>query len=159
MKTLWTSREFLSVTALIALAVIVLAVYTPASQAAKSNLVATQLPSTRRVMATALLPAQTRAGSLSVRIVQPAKQTHYWYGDAIPVTLVASTEDANHQPIPDSAIVWTDNLDGTLGTGATLRHVFLSGGTYSQHSITATATTADGKNASDTITIEIGFAQ
>ena len=159
MKTSWISRAFLSVATLIGVVAIVLAGYSPAAWATQSNLVATQVPPARRIMATDLLPGQTPTGSLRVRILQPADQTHYWYGDAIPVTLVVSARDGNHNTIPDSAIVWTDNLAGTLGTGATLQHVFLSGGTHSQHIITATAMTAEGKSASDTITIEIGFTQ
>lgn len=164
MKRSWTSRRFLSVAALIGALAVVLAANSPASRATQGTLVATQVAPARaaparRAVATDVLPPQTPTGSPRVRILQPADRTHYWYGDAIPVTLAASAQDGNGNAIADSAIVWTDSLAGALGTGATLQHVFLSGGAYSQHVITATAMTADGKRGSDTVTIEIGFTQ
>jgi hypothetical protein len=160
MKTSWTRREFLIAATLIGVVVIVLAAYAPASQAAKRNHAAMQVLSTQtQVIDPDLHPGQAPVKGPSVRILQPADQTHYWYGDAIPVRLVVSAQDGNHDAIPDSSIVWTDNREGVLGTGATLQHVFLSGDTHSQHIITATAMTVSGKSASDTITIEIGFTQ
>ena len=167
MRTSWTLRPVLRLGAVIGMG-IVLAAYIWASQTANSAAGATQAVSAPAGAATVdnsvRKPPQVRSlkmpmGNPSVRIMQPADYAHFWYGDAVPITFVVSAQDGNHNPIPDTSITWTDDVDGMLGTGATLQHIFLSGGTYKQHNVTVIATSVDGKSVSDTITVEIGFEQ
>jgi hypothetical protein len=96
-------------------------------------------------------------GNPSIIITQPANLSGFG-DDSKPITFTASAHNANGSPIPDSAIRWTDDTDGFLGTGSTLQHTLSSLGCgILEHHVTATAANGAGKTASDTITVYVGI--
>lgn len=68
------------------------------------------------------------------------------------VTFSGSASDPDDGALTGSALVWTSNLDGPIGTGATFARSDLSGGS---HSIVLTATDADGAIGADTVSLTI----
>jgi hypothetical protein len=94
-------------------------------------------------------------GLPSVVITAPANQTQY----TDPATVITFTAIAHPggAAIPDAAIVWTDDVDGPLGTGATLQHrLSNNSSSMTQHNVTVTVTDAAGHTATDTIIIYVG---
>lgn len=69
------------------------------------------------------------------------------------VTFIATSIDAQDGDISDG-IVWTSNLDGTIGAGASIETSLLSIGT---HLITATSTDSGALIGTDSITITVAF--
>lgn len=63
-----------------------------------------------------------------------------------------SATDREDGAITGTSLVWASNLDGTLGTGASLSLDTLARGT---HTITLTATDKDGSSASTSITLTV----
>ncbi|HKA02687.1 MAG TPA: hypothetical protein VKD67_00110, partial [Acidimicrobiales bacterium] len=88
----------------------------------------------------------------SVTITAPASGLVISPGDAL--TLDASASDAEDGPLT-SAIVWTSNIDGPLGSGAPLGVPALHSGT---HTITAAVSDASGVSRSATITVVVNAA-
>jgi hypothetical protein len=84
-----------------------------------------------------------------VTITQPA--TGAVFGDVKPITFAATAVDAIDGNVA-STLVWTSNLDGQIGTGATFTRSGLSVGT---HIITASAHDTVPLTGIDQITIEV----
>jgi hypothetical protein len=68
-----------------------------------------------------------------------------------PVTLIGHAVDATTGSIPDEHLVWTSDLDGPLGKGASII-VNLSKGS---HTVSLTASNASGEVALATITVTV----
>lgn len=69
-----------------------------------------------------------------------------------PVTLSAAATDREGAPLAGSSILWSSDLDGPLGAGTELTVEHLSSGV---HTITVTATDAEGRSASKTFRITV----
>lgn len=95
-------------------------------------------------------------GNPSVLITQPADGSQFRYSTDV-ITFEDSAHAAGGGAIPDTAIRWSSDIDGFLGTGSVLLHT-LSGGPcgISIHHITVIVTDTNGKTASDTITVQVG---
>jgi hypothetical protein len=87
----------------------------------------------------------------SVTIDQPADDAAFDSNDTI--VLAATATDPEDGIISDD-IAWTSDLDGNLGTGATLSTILSIG----VHSLTASITDSGGGEASDSVTITVGPA-
>ncbi|RMD82315.1 MAG: hypothetical protein D6820_03875 [Lentisphaerae bacterium] len=85
-----------------------------------------------------------------VRITTPANNSSYEEGTSI--TFTGSADDAEDGTLSGSSLVWTSDLDGRLGTGASITTNTLSVGT---HVITLTATDSSGLTGTATVTITI----
>jgi len=99
-----------------------------------------------------LVPVQltmTAAGNPTVRIIAPIPNPNVVYLVDQIITFQATAHDANIGAIAENNVVWTDNVDGFLGTGSTLPHTLSAG----VHHVTVTVTDSVGRSASDTITI------
>ncbi|TFG64467.1 MAG: hypothetical protein E4H28_05175 [Gemmatimonadales bacterium] len=68
------------------------------------------------------------------------------------VTFTGSALDPEDGPITGAALVWSSNLDGSIGTGTSFSTTSLSGGT---HTIVLTATDSEAAAGTDTITFSI----
>ncbi|MFW6089196.1 MAG: leishmanolysin-related zinc metalloendopeptidase [Gemmatimonadota bacterium] len=88
-----------------------------------------------------------------VTITSPADGGTSTLGEA--VTFSGEATDSEDGAITGSALVWTSDLDGPIGTGAEFSRSDLSGGF---HEITLTATDSEGASGSATITFGIGGA-
>ena len=84
-----------------------------------------------------------------VTITSPADGDSFAVNTAVTFTGTA-TDDL--QGDISSSIVWTSDVDGTLGTGASVSFTFATAG---PRVITATATDAGGNSGSDSITITV----
>jgi hypothetical protein len=87
----------------------------------------------------------------SVIIDQPADDAAFNSSDKI--VLAATATDPEDGVISDD-IVWTSDLDGNLGTGATFSTTLSIG----VHILTASITDSGGSSASDSVTITVGPA-
>ncbi|RMG17467.1 MAG: hypothetical protein D6729_08850 [Deltaproteobacteria bacterium] len=85
-----------------------------------------------------------------VSIVSPADGAQYSRGETIAFECTAV--DPEDGPIPNGDIVWTSDLDGQIGIGATVRTGLASAGT---HTITCTATDSSGNTGSASVSIEV----
>jgi hypothetical protein len=103
-----------------------------------------------------LIPVQliaTPPGGPTVKINAP--DPNIGYVDDQAITFQASAYDANGNPIADANIVWTDDINGFLGTGSVLQHN-LSGGVPAVHHVMVTVTSV-GRTASDSVKILVAF--
>src|SRR6185295_11873990 len=91
-------------------------------------------------------------GAPSVTITGPAGDTVYSPGDTVVLTGTATDPE---QTDLSAAIDWTSDLDGSLGTGASVSVSTLQSGT---HVITATIVDAGGKTDSATVSIVVNGA-
>jgi hypothetical protein len=79
----------------------------------------------------------------------------------LPFTFTGVATPTGQATIADAAYVWTDSLDGLLGTGPTITKL-LSGqrptacGGFTDHQVTLTVTDSSSRSASDTITVHTG---
>ncbi len=97
-------------------------------------------------------------GNPTITITQPPDGSGFTDGFKTPILFAALARDAGGAPLPDAAVRWTDDADGFLGTGSTIQHTLSGVGcAVNLHHVTATATNAAGKSASDTITVSVGF--
>ena len=87
----------------------------------------------------------------TVRITGPADGSLFAPTDTI--TLTGTAEDAEDGDL-GTAIVWTSNLDGTLGTGTSVVPTLRSG----THTISASVTDRGGKSAVATLTLVVNAA-
>jgi myo-inositol-hexaphosphate 3-phosphohydrolase len=85
----------------------------------------------------------------TVTITAPGNGAQFSAG--VPITLMATAGDAEEGDLT-SAIAWTSNLDGGLGTGGSLSVATLRLGL---HTITASVTDNAGKSSTDQITVMI----
>lgn len=92
----------------------------------------------------------------SVKIVSPADFSGFRSGGLVE-TLVGTATDPVDPTLPDSAFVWTDSVDGFLGTGKTL-NVVLSNtfGVVIVHKITLSVTNSAGNAGTSQITLLVG---
>lgn len=88
-----------------------------------------------------------------VTITSPADGGTSTVGET--VTFSGAATDSEDGAITGSALVWTSDLDGPIGTGAEFSRSDLSGGF---HEITLTATDSEGASGSATITFGVGGA-
>lgn len=86
-----------------------------------------------------------------VSITSPADQAVVTEGDT--VTLQGSASDAEDGDL-SAAIVWTSDVDGTLGTGANVATTLSAG----PHTITASATDSGGLQDSDAVSVTVEAA-
>jgi hypothetical protein len=85
----------------------------------------------------------------TVRVTSPLTSSSYRQGDSVPLTATAfDFEDGDLS----ANLAWTSDLDGPLGSGATLAVTTLSIGT---HTITATVADGASSGAADTVQVEI----
>jgi hypothetical protein len=97
------------------------------------------------------------SGNPSVAITAPPDGSDFPDGDTMPITFRASAFDAAGNPLSGGTIQWTDDLDGSLGTGEQIAHTLTAGAnTYRVHHVTATVTDSGGNTGSDTITVTSG---
>ncbi len=89
----------------------------------------------------------------TVNITSPTNNATFTEGDN--VTFTGSANDAEDGDL-SSSIEWVSDLDGSLGTGASISTSTLSVGT---HSITASVTDNDGANANADISITVNADQ
>ncbi len=87
----------------------------------------------------------------TVRISSPPNGSTYDFGAAI--TFSGTGTDFNDGDLTGSALVWTSNQDGQIGTGETFTKKDLSSGV---HTITLTATNSQGQSRSAKVTITVG---
>lgn len=85
----------------------------------------------------------------TVTISSPADGAIFTEGD--PIDFSGTADDAEDGDLSGS-LVWTSDLDGQIGTGASFSRSDLSVGT---HTIEAAATDSDGATGTDTITLTI----
>jgi len=90
------------------------------------------------------------ATSPSISINSPADGKERPSGAAIP--FIANASDPEDGTLSGASIVWVDDVDGQIGTGASFSYSY-SGSSLGQHQVTATATESDGNTAGATITI------
>lgn len=83
----------------------------------------------------------------SVTIAAPGDTDQYPSGSSI--QFVGSADDPQDGELSGASIVWTDTVDGQIGTGEMFNKILSDG----QHRVTATATDSDGNTAADTIQI------
>ncbi len=81
----------------------------------------------------------------SIQITAPTTNSSFPYA-----TVTTYTANANDADGPAPTVVWTSDIDGTIGTGSSINYGFGSPGT---RKITATATDDKGATASATITV------
>lgn len=86
----------------------------------------------------------------SATITSPAAGSSATTGES--VTFSGSASDPDEGALTGSSLVWTSNLDGPIGTGATFSRNDLSGGS---HLIALTATDSDGAIGADTVSLTI----
>ncbi len=92
----------------------------------------------------------------SITITSPANNSGASPGQVI--TFTAAAYDDGVFQLPGSAISWSDNIDGPLGTGSPLQHSLTGGAcTITQHYVTATATDRFGDQQSTTIAVSVGY--
>ena len=87
----------------------------------------------------------------TVRITFPPNGSTYDFGAAI--TFSGTGSDFNDGDLTGSALVWTSNRDGQIGTGETFTKSDLSSGV---HTITLTATNSKSQTRTATVTITVG---
>jgi hypothetical protein len=94
-------------------------------------------------------------GKPSVAITQPADGAFFSPGEQI--TFTGSASAPGGATIPESGYVWTDDVDGQLGTGHTIQHT-LSGFPCSSttHHVTLTVTDTFNRTNADHITVYDG---
>lgn len=84
-------------------------------------------------------------------ITDPGSGSAYDFTET--VTLAAEATDAEDGDLSGASVVWTSDLEGSaLGQGSKLQPSFTVQGT---HTITCTATDADGATGTDSVTLEI----
>jgi hypothetical protein len=106
-------------------------------------------------IATSTIELTAAQGKPTVVITSPPNNSFFRFGTDV-ITFVANAHTAAGGPIPDAAIQWSSDLDGFLGNGSTLKHTLSAGAcTLFTHHVTVTVT-ANGKTASDTITVQVG---
>lgn len=66
------------------------------------------------------------------------------------VTFTGSATDAEDGPLTGASLVWTSNVDGQIGTGASFSTTGLSAG---MHTVTLTATDSDSNEAKETVLV------
>jgi hypothetical protein len=86
-------------------------------------------------------------------ISEPVPGSFHHPGDLIVFAGIAT--DMEDGTLPGSALVWSDNVQGGLGTGPTLPINTLTPG---KHIITLTATDSYGISSSTTVDIFVGYA-
>jgi hypothetical protein len=79
------------------------------------------------------------------------------YGTGQTVNFTATATDPADGSLAGNQVQWTDDLDGSLGSGTSIS-VVLSGGPcgISTHHVTVTATDSHGHSGVDTITVTEG---
>jgi hypothetical protein len=89
-------------------------------------------------------------GKPTVAITSPANGSGFNPTDQI--TFAATANAQGSATIPNTGYTWTDDIDGKLGTGRTIRHK-LSGSIRDTivHHVTVTATDTLGRSANDTV--------
>jgi len=92
------------------------------------------------------------SGSPSVQITEPENESSHAPFEVIKFHAVVET--LGGATVPESGYVWSDDLDGPLGTGATIEHT-LSGSmcVIEVHHVTVTVTDNFSRTAKDTITV------
>ena len=99
------------------------------------------------------------SGHPSALIISPAHNTMVSSGTSI--TLEGQGSDPEDGPLTGSGLVWTSNIDGTLGSGATL-DIVLSGPAivcnpdFVSHTITLQVEDSDGHQVTHSIVIRVG---
>ncbi len=88
--------------------------------------------------------------SPSATITKPTSGSEYGLNDVI--TFQGTAEDPEDGPLARTSLVWRSDIDGKIGTGASVKTSALSKGV---HTITLTATDSDEETAVDTTTITI----
>jgi hypothetical protein len=86
-------------------------------------------------------------------IVAPKSGSQFELGSVI--VLRGRGIDAEDGSLSETALTWTSDLSGTLGTG---KELWVSDLTMGTHRITLTATDSDGSSGSDTVTIFVGVS-
>ena len=106
--------------------------------------------------ATITVDVEPAAGYPSARIRSPGDFTAFPLGQAI--TLVGEGVDPEDGPIPPEQLAWFSDVDGFLGTGASVTKA-LSGRTCQPvyHLITLVVTDAHGHQATHQITVLVGL--
>lgn len=89
-----------------------------------------------------------KKANLTAEIVSPQPNAVYRKNDL--VMFIANAYDVDDGILDDKSIQWTSNLDGVLGTGASLPLTTLQTGT---HQITMTATDTDNNTITRNVTI------
>src|SRR4051812_42637420 len=89
---------------------------------------------------------QAVPGAPTIRIAAPPTGSVFALGAPIPLGATAADESGADL---GAAIVWESDVDGALGTGATLQTVLSIG----LHTVRATVTDADGRTSSDHVAL------
>jgi hypothetical protein len=85
-----------------------------------------------------------------VEIISPSPKERFRSGSAI--TLSGDAQDDSKNPIPGDSLIWSDQNGQALGSGKSL---MLSGVAPGTHSYTLTATDAQGRVRSQSVTIQV----
>src|SRR5205823_237001 len=99
-------------------------------------------------------------GKPSVIITQPVNNAiipvPYGADHSAPITFTANVTDASGASVP-ATITWTSDVDGTLGSGATITVPLRGGGSIQwTHKVTVTATLPSGASKNDSIVVKVG---
>jgi hypothetical protein len=89
-------------------------------------------------------------------IKSPADRTFYRYSSDL-IIFTATAQDATGASLAESAVTWSSDIDGVLGSGLSLQHA-LSGGLcgFAVHNVTAKAIDLSGKTAADSVVVYVG---
>ncbi len=104
--------------------------------------------------ATITLTVQTGAGYPTAEIFAPTDKEFVRLG--VPITLWGNGTDPEEGDLPNSALQWSSDRDGPLGTGR-LVHAMLSGSPCNTvlHVITLRATDSDGHQGTHAVTVAV----
>jgi hypothetical protein len=99
------------------------------------------------------------SGAPSAQILQPANNLLFEPGT--PIQFVGSGFDPEDGELPDSALSWSSDIDGPLGTGRNLSVVLSNASTSCppeslDHRVTLTVTDSNGNQRSVTIVVRVG---
>jgi hypothetical protein len=97
-----------------------------------------------------VLYAPPSGGAPTATITSQPGYSSYQHSSGRSITLTGTATDPEDGALTGASLVWTSNLDGTLGTGTSLTTSSLSVGS---HTITLTATDSNGNTGADVKTV------
>ena len=95
-------------------------------------------------------------GVPSVVITAPANKQSF-AGNGEMISFTATGQDSNGQSIPNTSFRWTDDVDGAMGTGSTIKFALTGGpNVVINHTVTVTVTDSSGHTKTDHVLVFVG---